>query len=93
MDGNYHLQAESPCIDTGTSANAPDNDIDGDVRPQYFGYDMGVDEYLECTLDAKFEETTLGDGIEYYTDRTYTLTGMPSGYVGMDLIKTPNDDR
>jgi hypothetical protein len=46
-----------------------------------------------CSLDAKFQETTLNNGIKYYTDRAYTLTSVPSEYVGMDLIQTPNDDR
>jgi hypothetical protein len=46
-----------------------------------------------CTLDSSFQETTLSNGIEYYTDRTYTMTSVPGSYVGMDMIKTPNDDR
>ncbi|MCP5005654.1 MAG: hypothetical protein GY941_17220, partial [Planctomycetes bacterium] len=46
-----------------------------------------------CVLDAKFEPATLSDGMEYYTDRAYTLTSVPSQYVGLDMIKTPNDDR
>ncbi len=43
--GDYHLQGGSPCIDKGTSAGAPANDIDGDIRPQGTGYDMGSDEF------------------------------------------------
>ena len=31
---NLHLQAGSPCIDTGTNAGAPSDDIDGVSRPQ-----------------------------------------------------------
>ena len=45
-----------------------------------------------CTLDPRFEQTTLTVGMNYYTDRNYTLTNVPSQYVGMDMIKTPNDD-
>ncbi|MEW6606757.1 MAG: right-handed parallel beta-helix repeat-containing protein [bacterium] len=45
--GDYHLTADSPCIDTGTSTGAPPDDIDGDTRPQGAGYDMGSDEYVE----------------------------------------------
>jgi len=44
--GDYHLTADSPCINAGTDAGAPANDIDGDIRPQGGGYDMGSDEYL-----------------------------------------------
>lgn len=43
--GDYHITASSNCKDVGTSAGAPSNDIDGDLRPQYGGYDMGADEY------------------------------------------------
>jgi hypothetical protein len=46
-----------------------------------------------CELDARFAETTLNEGMEYYTDRSYTLTSVPSQYTGMDMIKPPNDDR
>ena len=51
--GDYHLTADSPCIDTGTDAEVY-TDIDGDVRPQGEGFDMGSDEYMfECwDLDA-----------------------------------------
>jgi hypothetical protein len=44
--GDYHLQSGSDCIDKGTSSGAPTDDIDGDLRPQGSGYDMGADEYL-----------------------------------------------
>ncbi len=37
--------------------------------------------------------TSLASNIRYYTDRTYTLYDVPSEYIGMTLIKTPNDDR
>ncbi len=42
---NFHLTSGSPCIDTGTSEGAANFDIDGDVRPQGSGYEIGVDEY------------------------------------------------
>jgi hypothetical protein len=44
-DGDYHLTKSSCCIDTGTDVDAPDYDIDGDIRPQGDGYDMGADEF------------------------------------------------
>jgi hypothetical protein len=47
-----------------------------------------------CTLNAKFQETTLSNGTKYYTDRSYTITGgIPSWMVGRSLIKTSNDER
>jgi parallel beta-helix repeat protein len=42
---DYHLAANSPCIDTGTSNGAPDTDIDGNSRPMGAGYDMGAYEF------------------------------------------------
>ncbi|NOY65045.1 MAG: hypothetical protein GXO97_06600 [Nitrospirae bacterium] len=56
--GDFHIQSGSPCIDTGTSAGTPADDIDGDSRPQDgdglgsgttgdgSDYDMGSDEYV-----------------------------------------------
>ena len=44
--GDYHLAVGSPCIDTGTSTDAPDTDIEGTPRPQGQGYDMGAYEYM-----------------------------------------------
>jgi predicted outer membrane repeat protein len=51
--GDYHLQISapctiiSPCIDAGTSAGAPANDLDGVTRPQISGFDMGAYE-MQC---------------------------------------------
>jgi hypothetical protein len=42
--GDYHLLPGSPCIDAGTSENAPATDFEGDARPQGAGYDIGADE-------------------------------------------------
>ncbi|MCX5769135.1 MAG: hypothetical protein NTZ09_02500, partial [Candidatus Hydrogenedentes bacterium] len=46
-NGDYSLQAGSPCIDTGTADGAPDEDILGVARPQGAGYDMGAYERPE----------------------------------------------
>ena len=44
LDATFHLRAGSPCIDAGTTIEAPANDIDGDVRPRGAGIDVGPDE-------------------------------------------------
>ena len=43
--GDFHLQAGSPCIDIGTSNNAPTQDFEGTARPQGAGFDLGAYEY------------------------------------------------
>ncbi len=41
---DFHLMAESPCIDSGTSVGAPVVDFEGESRPQGNGIDIGADE-------------------------------------------------
>lgn len=41
-NADYHLSPNSPCNYTGTAENAPDHDIEGNPRPQGYGYDMGA---------------------------------------------------
>ena len=59
--GSYHLQSNSPCIDSGTSDGAPETDLNGNPRydvlevPNSGGgslpyYDMGAYEYQPSTL-------------------------------------------
>jgi hypothetical protein len=43
--GDYHLQPNSPAIDSGTATGAPATDLDGKTRPQGKGFDIGAYEY------------------------------------------------
>lgn len=43
----YHLQSDSPNIDKGTDRKLYTVDIDGDVRPQGRGVDLGADEFVD----------------------------------------------
>jgi hypothetical protein len=47
--GNYHLRADSPAIDHGSSLDAPNTDLDGVRRPQGGGYDIGAYEFVKVT--------------------------------------------
>jgi parallel beta-helix repeat protein len=51
---DLHLQAGSPCIDTGTPEGAPDRDIEGTRRPCGPGVDMGAYEYGNCPPAVPF---------------------------------------
>lgn len=51
---DFHLQPGSPCIDTGTDRMAPPIDLDGVMRPQGFGYDMGAYEYVVPAVPPSF---------------------------------------
>jgi|GEM_PF-921742 len=58
-NGDYHLSADSPCIDKGTEVDAPATDLDGTIRPRGAGFDMGAYEaYLPVQLVAWSPGTT-----------------------------------
>ncbi len=48
-NGNFQLKAESPCIDNGTSSEAPLIDFNNVTRPQGNGFDIGAYEYLSAS--------------------------------------------
>jgi len=52
-NGDYHLQSISPAIDHANASYAPDDDIDGDSRPQGLADDIGADEYLTSTANSE----------------------------------------
>jgi hypothetical protein len=47
---DFHLKAGSPAIDVGTADGAPDNDLDGNPRPNGQDYDMGAYESQSVSL-------------------------------------------
>jgi hypothetical protein len=40
--GDFRLSSGSPAIDVGTTRGAPDHDLDGYLRPQGAGVDIGA---------------------------------------------------
>ena len=49
--GNYRLQSKSPVIDAGSLEAAPDQDLEGILRPCGGGIDMGAFEAGDCLQD------------------------------------------
>ncbi|MGW8178941.1 MAG: PKD domain-containing protein, partial [bacterium] len=81
--GDYHLTADSPCIDMGTTSGAPNTDFEGDPRPQGAGYDMGADEFASCVVSTYYRDTD-GDSYGDPNNPKQSCT-QPSGYVTNDL--------
>jgi len=70
VEGDYHLDTDSPCIDAASADGAPDEDLDGEERPWdhpghpdiYSAYDMGADEYRISGFEND-ETDTPGPGL------------------------------
>ena len=75
--------------DSVTSSNSNEVYYSGDSSDS----DDSSDSADSGDLASRFAETTLTSGVEYYTDRSYQLTGVPSFYNNMEAIITPNDDQ
>ncbi len=74
--GDYHLQSNSPCIDTGTSSNAPVIDFEGTSRPQGSGFDIGAYEYSNGLEINKQVQTN----ISVYPNPTNDKIYLPKQY-------------
>jgi hypothetical protein len=58
--GDYQLEADSPCVDSGTSDGAPSSDLGGGGRPCAAGVDMGAFEL--CSAPVFLRGDCNGDG-------------------------------
>jgi len=66
VSGDYHLQADSPCInagDPGYATDANDVDIDGDRRVIWGRVDIGADEYNPA---ARFPDIDFDGIVNFY---------------------------
>jgi enediyne biosynthesis protein E4 len=83
--GDYHLQAWSPCIDTGTAAGAPGHDLDGVARPQNAGYDMGAYEFTGTPVMAAFTDVAAAVGLNVSSGEHGAAWGDLDGDGWLDL--------
>lgn len=77
--GDYHLQNTSPCIDSGTSQNAPLVDFEGISRPQGAGFDMGLYEYHS---PLEIDDTNM-DNIRIFPNPTTENINLPNQYINL----------
>ncbi len=73
VDGDYRLDAASPCIDAGTRDGAPATDVQGHRRPCGEGIDMGAYESGNCTGAPFKRGETNQDGTLNVGDAVYAL--------------------
>ena len=101
-DVDYHLKNVSPCIGAGTASGAPTTDIEGNPRPNPSGSnpDMGAYEnplgtpgIISNLFPSHYDIAYLQVGDEYYIDRDFTITSIPSLFQESLWIKTENDDK
>jgi K319L-like, PKD domain len=96
FDNTYAIQTTATFLSAGTyvlQLTADDGELAASDQVTINVTIAGSSPPSTCVLDSQFQQAILARNITYYTDRTYKITSVPSKYIGMDMIKTPNDDR
>ncbi|MCE9613036.1 MAG: hypothetical protein K8T26_02085 [Lentisphaerae bacterium] len=75
--GDYRVQAASPTLDAGTGVGAPLDDLDGTVRPQGTGVDMGAYEALDGSVTTTTTTTSTSSTTTTTTTSTTTTAWPP----------------
>ena len=84
--GDYRLAKGSPCIDTGTSTDAPATDMAGTSRPRGQGYDMGAYEYVGIPVpDIKANSQEGSITVSSGTPVSITLSLDPDNLSGQNV--------
>ena len=89
-DGDYHLQETSPCINSGTSLNAPLVDFEGVNRPQGAGFDMGIYEYSGPQSVNNSSNTSSANSIFIYPNPTSNKITIKGSKNNLSEIKVYN---
>jgi hypothetical protein len=77
--GNYHLLATAGAINTGTNQLAPNDDLDGLLRPVGAQVDVGAYEWRPAALTGDHNGDGAVDAADYIVWRK-TGVGGPAGY-------------
>ncbi len=90
--GDYHLRANSPCIDVGTNEGAPASDLDGAIRPQ----DGDGDGNAVCDVGAYEYPLNLGNAKSKLTDGSpiaFGTAAVTAAFAGEGFIYVEKPDR
>ncbi|MBI4557841.1 MAG: PKD domain-containing protein [Candidatus Hydrogenedentes bacterium] len=91
-NGDLHLRGGSPCINTGTNAGAPPDDLEGQVRPRTGTVEMGAYEsYNAPVITPLVPNLTMPVNIPKAYDLTPHESDTEDSGTGLNWTILPND--